>query len=91
MQLLKYLAIPPVIGSPFGTIWRMLICGMGLHKPSSSVSIEVPNPAEFDQLLGKLCSSLRCTILVFVPESIDAYPDAKVVLVERDIEAWYGL
>ncbi len=35
---------------------------------------------------GGVCDALFIT---FVPELIEAYPDAVVVLVERDIEAWY--
>ncbi|KAJ7606830.1 P-loop containing nucleoside triphosphate hydrolase protein [Roridomyces roridus] len=45
--------------------------------------------AEFDQLLGHCMAVTDAPCSTFAAELIDAYPDAKVILVERDIEAWY--
>jgi len=45
--------------------------------------------AEWDQLLGHCAAVCDMPCAVFGPELVDAYPEAKVVLVERDIESWY--
>ncbi|KAH7333090.1 P-loop containing nucleoside triphosphate hydrolase protein [Rhexocercosporidium sp. MPI-PUGE-AT-0058] len=43
---------------------------------------------EFDKLLGH-CEAVSDTpAIFFAPELIAAYPDAKVILVERDVDAW---
>ena len=44
--------------------------------------------AEFDKLLGHCQAVSDTPAIFFAPELIAAYPDAKVILVERDIEAW---
>jgi hypothetical protein len=44
---------------------------------------------EFDNLLGDYEVASDFPPIVFAPELIAAYPEAKVILVERDIEAWY--
>ncbi|POS71726.1 hypothetical protein DHEL01_v209878 [Diaporthe helianthi] len=43
---------------------------------------------EFDQLLGHCSAACDTPTNSFVPEVIAAYPDAKVVLVDRDISRW---
>lgn len=43
--------------------------------------------AEFDQLLVGYTTVCDAPFIAFVPALIEAYPDAMVVLVERDIEA----
>lgn len=45
--------------------------------------------AEWDQLLGHCAAVCDMPCAVFGPELVEAYPEAKVVLVERDIESWY--
>jgi hypothetical protein len=45
--------------------------------------------AEFDQLLEGYAAVCDAPFIAFAPELIEAYPSALVVLVERDIEAWY--
>ncbi|KAJ7855678.1 hypothetical protein B0H13DRAFT_1488298, partial [Mycena leptocephala] len=45
--------------------------------------------AEFDKLLGHCMAVTDAPCNAFAPELIDADPEAKVILVERDIEAWY--
>ncbi|KAJ7640988.1 hypothetical protein FB45DRAFT_1124288, partial [Roridomyces roridus] len=45
--------------------------------------------AEFDKLLGHCMAVTDAPCSLFAPELIDAYPEAKVILVERDVEAWY--
>jgi len=49
----------------------------------------VPTKADFDALLGQY-SAIGGDVpaVVFAEELIAAYPDAKVVLVERDVDAW---
>ncbi|KAH7354852.1 P-loop containing nucleoside triphosphate hydrolase protein [Rhexocercosporidium sp. MPI-PUGE-AT-0058] len=44
--------------------------------------------AEFDKLLGHCAAITDGPANCFGPELIDAYPDAKVVLVKRDYDAW---
>jgi len=44
---------------------------------------------EFDQLLGNYGVICDAPFITFAPKLIEAYPDALVVLVERDIETWY--
>jgi len=43
---------------------------------------------EFDKLLGHCAAVTDTPAAMFYEELIEAYPDAKVVLVERDVEAW---
>ncbi|KAJ7640960.1 hypothetical protein FB45DRAFT_1021743 [Roridomyces roridus] len=45
--------------------------------------------AEFDQLLGHCMAVTDAPCSSFAAELIDAYPEAKVILVEREIEAWF--
>lgn len=44
--------------------------------------------SEFDQLLGHVGAVTDTPCCIFWKELIEAYPDAKVVLVERDEEKW---
>lgn len=46
--------------------------------------------ADWDHLLGH-CSAVSAgpPVVAFAEDLIAAYPDAKVILVERDIESWY--
>lgn len=45
--------------------------------------------AEWDKLLGHCMAVADAPCNSFAPELIDAYPEAKVILVERDLESWY--
>lgn len=61
-------------------------------KTSHKDRNESPRPfgrTEFDQLLGayEVASDIPC--IVFAAELIAAYPEAKVILVERDVESWF--
>ncbi|ORY16798.1 hypothetical protein BCR34DRAFT_622251 [Clohesyomyces aquaticus] len=44
---------------------------------------------EFDQLLGHVSAVTDFPSAIFAEELIAAYPEAKILLVERDVEAWY--
>ncbi|KAH7308734.1 P-loop containing nucleoside triphosphate hydrolase protein [Rhexocercosporidium sp. MPI-PUGE-AT-0058] len=44
---------------------------------------------EFDQLLGHVGAVTDAPCTLFAKELIEAYPEAKIVLVERNIEKWY--
>ena len=44
---------------------------------------------EWDQLLGEFGAASDVPVVAFAEELIEAYPEAKVILVERDIEKWY--
>lgn len=58
-------------------------------KYSASPSRPPFGRAEFDQLLGHCAACCDYPSNVFGPELVAAYPDAKVVLVERDADAWF--
>jgi Sulfotransferase domain len=45
--------------------------------------------AGFDKLLGHCMAVTDAPAIDFGPELIEAYPDAKIILVDRDIESWY--
>ncbi|KAK3047498.1 hypothetical protein LTR09_011127 [Extremus antarcticus] len=45
--------------------------------------------SSFDALLGHCGAVTDMPCLSFAPELISYYPDAKVVLVERDVDKWY--
>ena len=45
--------------------------------------------SEWDQLLGNYAAVTDLPAVAFPDDLIEAYPDAKVVLVERDVEEWY--
>lgn len=45
--------------------------------------------AEFDKLFGHCAAVTAGPANCFGPELIDSYPDARVVLVERDFDAWF--
>ena len=49
----------------------------------------MPSKAFFDGLLGHVGAVTDAPCLLFAPELIQFYPDAKVVLVERDIDSWF--
>ncbi|MCJ1226685.1 hypothetical protein MMC12_003338 [Toensbergia leucococca] len=45
--------------------------------------------AEFDSLLGHCMAVSDMPCAAFAPELIAAYPNAKVILTNRDVDAWY--
>ena len=45
---------------------------------------------DWDRLLGNYGAVADVPCICFAEELINAYPDAKVVLVERDIDTWYS-
>ncbi len=44
---------------------------------------------EFDQLLGHWAAVTDQPAAMFAEELVAAYPDAKVVLIERDVDSWF--
>lgn len=44
---------------------------------------------QWDQLLGHCGAVTDQPAIIFSEELLEAYPDAKVVIVEREVEAWY--
>lgn len=46
--------------------------------------------AEWDQLLHDFGAACEVPTCAFAEELIEAYPEAKVVLVDRDIDRWYS-
>lgn len=61
---------------------------MAKFRPSST-STKPFTRQEFDQLLGNYRAVTDTPYCHFGPELVRAYPDAKVILVERDMESWY--
>jgi hypothetical protein len=53
------------------------------------VTLDAAELPKLDQLLGHVAAVTDAPCNIFGPELIEAYPEAKVVLIERDIEAWY--
>ena len=58
-----------------------------LQQPSSMC--QKVDMAFLDQVLGHMNAVTDMPAVSFAAELIIAYPDAKVVLVERDVESWY--
>jgi hypothetical protein len=50
---------------------------------------EMPDKAFFDGILGHIGATTDSPCNLFGRELVQFYPDAKVVLVERDIESWF--
>lgn len=44
--------------------------------------------AGFDKLLGHVAAVTDAPCNIFGPELIEAYPEARIVLVEREIQSW---
>ena len=44
---------------------------------------------QWDQILGEFGAASDAPAVAFAEELIEAYPEAKVILVERDIDKWY--
>ncbi|KXH47567.1 hypothetical protein CNYM01_11912 [Colletotrichum nymphaeae SA-01] len=62
----------------------------GMHAKQNPKSGQQPfGRTEFDQLLGHCGAVCDMPANFFGPELVAAYPESKVVLVERDIESWY--
>ncbi|KAK5121761.1 hypothetical protein LTR85_004636 [Meristemomyces frigidus] len=51
---------------------------------------EMPGQPFFDGLLGHVGAVTDAPCILFAKELMEAYPDAKVVLVERDIDSWFA-
>lgn len=45
---------------------------------------------DFDQLLGHVSATVDAPSVLFWEELMEYYPDAKIILVERDIEKWFN-
>ena len=50
---------------------------------------DLPDKAFFDGMLGHVGAVTDAPCLLFTKELVEFYPDAKVVLVERDIDGWF--
>ncbi|KAK3676117.1 hypothetical protein LTR78_003867 [Recurvomyces mirabilis] len=51
---------------------------------------ELPDRAFFDGILSHVGATTDAPCNLFTEELVESYPEAKVVLVERDIDAWYN-
>ena len=60
----------------------------GKFEPEES-GIQPFGRAEFDNLLGHWGATTDQPQSFFARELVEAYPDAKVILIERDIDRWY--
>jgi hypothetical protein len=62
--------------------------GIELKRPGSS---EAKNGRrEFDQLLGQYGILSDVPAICFAKGLIEAYPEARVIIVEREIESWFN-
>ena len=61
----------------------------GKSLPAPDMSDGRPSREFWDRLLGDVGTAADLPCIVFAEELLHAYPEAKVVLVERDIERWY--
>jgi hypothetical protein len=66
------------------------IPGISAKMLSKYEAIEPFGREEFDHLLGQYSAVLDAPSNVFAPELVAAYPSAKAIIVERDIESWYS-
>ena len=69
----------PEIGAPWMQAVNAKFLGQG--KPNGR--------AEFDALLGNCAAVTDIPCAAFWEELMAAYPEAKIILVQRDIEDWY--
>lgn len=69
----------PEVGGPWMEAVNAKFLGQG--KPYGR--------AEFDDLLGHCAAVTDMPCASFAEELMDAYPQAKIILVERDVEDWY--
>jgi hypothetical protein len=64
-------------------------CDIWVSLLKSKINNEPKNwRAEFDALLGHCSVTGAAPSCYFAKELIEAYPEAKVILVERDVESW---
>jgi hypothetical protein len=54
-----------------------------------NTSVDINSSAFWDPLLGHISAVTDVPANLFGPELIAAYPSAKVILVERDVDKWY--
>jgi hypothetical protein len=59
------------------------------NDPSGEPSGDSPTLASFDALLGHVSAVTDSPSNAFAADLISAYPSAKVVLVEREVDSWY--
>jgi hypothetical protein len=71
-------------------LWLSLLESKYPISSSSSSSAKSPSLADFDSLLGHVSAVTDSPSNAFAPDLITAYPTAKVVLVERDVEPWFA-
>lgn len=58
--------------------------------PAKRPDLQPFTVTEWDQLLGAFRATTDSPGCFFAVELMDAYPDAKVVLVERDVDKWFA-
>lgn len=68
---------------PDSTMWQEAIDAKYFHKGKPFTR------SDWDQLLGQCASVTDLPPAFFAEELITAYPDAKVILTNRDVDAWY--
>lgn len=81
--LRTYHGVRDLLASNDGFLWGELTDRKYGKKPKPITR------EDFDLLLGDCMAVTDMPCMAFWPELMDAYPDAKVLLVEREIEAWY--
>jgi len=70
---------------PDADMWSEAFDAKYFHKPNAPVL----DRSFWDKLLGHVSATTDMPCMCFFEELLAAYPDAKCILVEREVEAWY--
>jgi hypothetical protein len=68
---------------PDALLWRSAFAAKYSNGPAFT-------RADWDQLLGHCQAVCDWPAIAFAPELIAAYPEAKIILTNRDVESWYA-
>jgi len=71
-------------------LWNAALDGKFPSPGSPAAAEPFTTAADFDTILSPYAAVTDVPAICFAQELIAAYPDAKVVLVKRDTEAWYA-
>lgn len=71
--------------------WTILNRAADANFPTLASYTKQPfTRADWDEIWGPPCEGITDIGSWFSPQLIEAYPEAKVVLVERDVDKWYA-
>ena len=67
---------------PDAWMWREALAAQAGKRPPFTRE-------DWDQLLGNVQCALDVPVVAVLPSLIEAYPEAKVIIWERDVDSWY--